>query len=407
MRFWLIVVWVLALSVRAHADDAADIEEAGREFGAGQSADRAGNWQLAIQHYLRANDLVPHPNAMFNIATDYERLGKLREAAVWYQRYIDNARSAPDRDRIVRLLRELATRPATVTIRSNPTSRISIDGKYLHESPFTGKLPGGRHRVMFEHDGQREYRDLSLEFGEPAVLDVTLLGETGTVRVDGSPYGAAVTIDDEPAGPLPASKDVVPGPHFVRVTQQGYAPFEATIEVRPHQIMPVRAQLTRALGTIDGTGGRTVHAGYLLGAGGGADLKGEGALLLVDLGIQALHYDAAVRIGKTAGVTALDFVARWAIGDSRVAPYVGLGYGVVSSPDSSTSSSGSGTGGWVVIGGLRLAMAKNEHTVLSLIVESGIRYYPGLSVTGDPTRGVDGRSGLIVPLMGSVQVVYK
>jgi len=85
---WSIVLAMLAilamLASPASADDAADQAEAGREFAAGQAADRRKDWPTAIQHYVRANDLLPHPNAMFNIASDYEKLGNLRQAAVWY-----------------------------------------------------------------------------------------------------------------------------------------------------------------------------------------------------------------------------------------------------------------------------------------------------------------------------------
>jgi len=89
----LVLAWLVlwALVARAGADnDALDTrEEARREFTLGQEADKRKDWAKAIEHYLRANDLVSHPFTMFNIATDYERLGRLREAATWYERYIE------------------------------------------------------------------------------------------------------------------------------------------------------------------------------------------------------------------------------------------------------------------------------------------------------------------------------
>ncbi len=402
----LVIATVVASIVAiapARADEAADREEAGRAFAAGQAADRQKDWPLAIQHYVRANDLLPHPNAMFNIATDYERLGKPREAAVWYRRYLDAAPDAADHEKVVKTLRDLTTKPSAVTIRTNPPgARILVDGEFLGTSPFTGKIKGGSHRLTFEYEGRREQKQLTIEFGEPAVLDQTLSGESGRLRVIGAPMGAIVTVDDQPAGSLPAELDLPPGPHTVHVEQTGYAPYDTTAQIFPQRDTIVRAMLSHSLGAIDGPT-KTIRAGYLFGFGGGADLKGEGAIVLLDLGIAALSYDAAVRIGKTAGLTAIDFVARWSIGKARLAPYVGAGYSVVvdkTQPDASSSSSTSS--GYTLIGGIKFEITRNEHTALALIVESGLRYYPSLA----STTGTD-RSALVVPIMTSLQVVYK
>lgn len=395
---WLLVL--IAMLRVAYADDDADRAEAGREFAAGQAADRRKDWPSAIQHYVRANDLLPHPNAMFNIATDYEKLGNFRQAVVWYQRYIEKAPDAQDRDRVIKLVRDLAIRPATLTVRTIPPgAKISVDGEPRGVSPYSGKINGGRHRVTLEHEGRTEDKDISVEFGEPAVLDVTLRGEAGTLRVVGPP-GAILTVDDMPSGALPASVELSPGPHTIKVTSYGYAPFETTATIAPNRETVVNAQMTRALGTLDNT--TKIKAGYLLAAGGGADLKGSGVVGLFDLGVQALRYDAAVRIGKAGGQTVLDFVARWAIGNARFAPYIGAGYSVtVAKSDDTTSSSGTSTGGYALIGGLRYVLSQGEKTMFAAVAESGLRYYPGASsTTGDATT-------LIIPLLVTLQVVYK
>ncbi len=400
MRWVWLLLFVVALWSRpAFADEAADLAEAGREFAAGQAADRKKDWPTAIQHYVRANDLAPHPNAMFNIGSDYDKLGNLRQAAVWYQRYVEAAPDAPDHDKVVKLIRELAVRPATLTVRTIPPgAKITVDGEPRGTTPYTGKINGGRHRITFEHEGRKEDREISVEFGEPAVLDLTLKGEAGTLRVVGPP-GAVLVVDDLPAGSLPASIDLPPGRHTLKVTSYGYAPFEATVDITPNRESVINAQMSRALGT-DGT--KTIKAGYLFGAGGGADVKGSGAVGLIELGVQALRYDAAVRIGKAGGRTSLDFVVRWAIGNAKLAPYIGAGYSViVAKQDETSSSTGESQGGYALIGGLRYVLAHNERSVFAAVAESGLRYYPGAAGTSDDT------STLIVPLMFTLQVVYK
>ncbi len=396
--------WLVAGTARA--DEAADREEARREFTAGQAADRKKDWQLAIEHYLRANDLVPHPNAMFNIATDYERLGKLREAAVWYQRYVDAARDSPDRDKVVRTLRDLATKPGTLTVRSIPSgARVLVDGSDVGVTPYSGQLKGGGHRVTLEADGQRSDRDIKIEYGEPAILDVTLQGSAGTLRVTGTPVGALVTVDNLPAGAVPLTLSLPPGVHTVRVTQYGYAPYETTAAITPAQETTVTAALGRALGTLDGTRPK-IQVGYLVGVGGGLDLKGEGSLVLLELGARVAQYDASVRIGKTIGLTAIDLLIRWALAKTRIAPFVAVGYSFVSDAGSGSGSSATGGAGYALLGGLRVDLATGEKYGLSLIAESGLRYYGGLTIS-EPGEAPRESSGLIVPVMASLQIVYR
>lgn len=398
------LVIAMAIANAASADDAADREEAGRAFVAGQAADRQRDYYLAIQHYLRANDLVPHPNTMFNIATDYEKLNKLREAAVWYQRYVEAAPDAPDRDKIMRLIRDLATRSTTLTVRTIPPgARVLVDGDYVGTSPMTGKIKGGQHRITFEHDGQKENKDINVEFGEPAVLDLTLRGESGTLRVVGTPPGAVVTVDDMPAGAMPATLELEPGSHAIHVTAYGYSPFDTTATIIARQTTTVPANLRRDLGTLDG-GARTIRTGYLLGFGGGAELRGEGAMVLVDLGVRVSNYDGAIRIGKMGDLKVVDFVGRAGLGKARLQPYVGGGYAIAisSADDSGTSSSTSSSGtGYCLIGGLRFTIGKNDHTSLDFIVESGLRFHPGLSSSDSSAQTT------FVPLMSSLQVVYR
>ncbi len=410
MRLLVFVLLVLMLPVRAFADEAEDRAEAGREFNAGQAADRQKDWAAAIGHYIRANDLVPHPNTMFNIATDYERLGKLRLAAVWYQRYIAGAEDAPDRERVSRLLRDIQQRPSTITVTTTPPgARMSIDGVFAGPTPYTGKVKGGPHRLTFEYDGGRETRDVAAEYGEPLVVDHQLRGETGVLRVVGAPPGAVITVDDGPGGTTDpsgiATLDVPPGSHVIKVTAYGYTPYETTTDIRPRQTTMVRATRNRALG-FDSPTNRTIRAGYLLGFGAGADIKGD-VVALLDLGVQAVRYDIAVRIGKAAGLTAVDIVVRGALGKGRLAPYIGGGYAfLINNDDSGSGSSAtSSLGGYVAVAGLRYEVSRSEHMLLAGILESGFRYYSGLSQAS--ADGVEGRSGFVVPLMASLQVVYK
>ncbi len=404
----------------ARADDR---EDARKAFAAGQAADRRRAWQEAIEHYMIANDLVPHPFAMFNIATDYERLGKLREAANWYERYLDTSSTTEaDREKVHRILIELRNRPAQVIVGSNPDgARVVINGIPSGSTPYTGQLKGGMYRIAVEKGRARDWKEVTIEFGEPAVVQFHLPGAgpstapqphgrpprvdvprpaagtpSGSVRVTGEPIGAMVTIDGMGAGTMPLEVPLAPGTYTVAVTAFGYAPYQTTAVVVPNEETVIEARPTRALGHL--APGRVIPVGYLLGGGGGADAQGSGALYLVEAGVRVVQYDASVRVGRIAELTAVDLLLRFTLGKSRFAPYIGGGYSYI--------TNGYGV---VLLGGLRWDISRGDKIGASLMLESGYRYY-----TGTPTVSDDGASALtnnvsgsLVPLMGSLLIVYR
>jgi hypothetical protein len=385
-------------SATAHADDR---EEARREFAAGQASDKLKDWDGAIEHYLRAYELVPHHFALYNIATDYERLGKIREAATWYIRYVDTAPDSADRDKVQRLLAELKLRPAKLTVRSTPVgAKVTIDGNPHGVTPFTGSLRGGGHRVVVENAGSREERDVTIEYGEPLDVLLTLRpapvvrapGELiGVLDIHGTPAGARVTIDDVPSGVVPVRLDVAPGTHTVRISQYGYTPYDTTVEVYANQDTAVEAKLVQGgLGSYAGT--PKIQVSYILGGAVGADLRGTGEMILGELGVRVANYDASARVGRAASSTAVDLVIRWAITKTRLAPFVGIGYTFLNSG-----------GGYELVGGLRLDVLQGDKVGITLLAESGFRYHAIASTGTTP----DTEGGLLVPFLASVQLLYR
>lgn len=71
-------------------------KEAGQHFQRGQAAQAAKRYRDAIAEYAQAYALVPHPNALYNIAVCYERLGESARAADYYARYLEADPDAAD-----------------------------------------------------------------------------------------------------------------------------------------------------------------------------------------------------------------------------------------------------------------------------------------------------------------------
>ncbi len=402
---WLLLIAAIGLGGGpARADEReGDREEARREFAAGQAADRRRDWQTAIEHYLRAHDLVPHPFAVYNIAINYERLGKLREAAIWYERYLASSTDTIERERIGRTLLDLRARPAPLEVRSAPErARVYVDAIPVGMTPYRGTIKSGFHRVGVELDGRRAHRDVTVEYGEPVSLELVLRPATGLIRVKGEPYGAAIQVDGRAAGRLPVRIKLEAGPHRVRVTSPGHVPFETAVTVEPDREALVDAQLSPIAGAGDGTGTvagtgtgtRVIRGGYLIGFAGGADALGSGGLGLLELGVRFGPLDGGARVGRAAGITIADLLARWTLTAGRIAPFAGASLSFVEDG-----------GGYGLSGGLRWDVVRAERTGVSVLLESGLRYYR--STVSEPGEAPVTTRGFIVPLMASVLVLYK
>lgn len=420
----LSIALLVALCGAAMADEREDRETARREFTAGQAADRRKEYQEAIEHYMRANDLVPHPFAMFNIAVDYERLGKLREAATWYEQFLDSSTTKDaDRDKVNRTLIDLRNKPARIEVLTNPDgARVIINGIPAGTTPYRGELKGGLYTIAIQKGDERDSKEITIEYGEPVKVEFTLRnagpttqrasttqtqppvdirrpppprGAQGMVFVRGEPAGALVAIDGVPIGTLPTAIPLEVGQHTIRVTADGYSAFEQNIEMRQGMKLPVDVRLSRALGSLTANPeAMTVRVGYLVGGGGGADAKGNGGIYIGEFGLRASKYDLVGRIGRTQDITIFDIAARWTLTRTWLAPYVGGGYSFVSEGY-----------GYTLFGGLRVDFVDTDRTGLSLMAEAGYRFFRGVPSTA--TSGTEPIEGSIVPIMASLLVRYR
>ena len=384
---------LLALALLCGLARADERDDAKREFKAGQAADKSHDFRAAIEHYLRAFELVPHPFALFNIAADYEQLGDLRQAVHFYEKYIAAAEDPADRDRVKKLLADLKARPGGLVVHSIPEgARVFLDGNPAGTTPFSANAKGGRHTVAVEMDGQRLEKQISIDFGEPVTETFRMQGGGGAIQVNGAPYGAEVAVDNVPSGTIPVRVPEPPGEHVVRVTMDGFAPFETTAMVQSNAVTEVKAVLTRGSETTTGTPRLLVY--YLVGATGGANVgSGGGGYGGVEVGLRALQYDIIATLGKSHGGSNLDVVFRYFFLKGVVAPFIGGGYSYVD-----------GGGGYEFCGGLRWDMVRREHVGLSALVYYAVRTYAATDMTSS-TAAKD--AGVFMPIAGSIEVEWR
>jgi len=69
-------------------------DDARRHFVAGLEAAKEGQYEVALQHFLAAQDAYPHPSTLFNIARSYYDLGDLENSLTYFRLFQD---AAPDK----------------------------------------------------------------------------------------------------------------------------------------------------------------------------------------------------------------------------------------------------------------------------------------------------------------------
>jgi len=377
---WVTVLVTIALAMshvsQARADDKQ--EQARHEFSLGEDDDRAGKFEAAIGHYMRANDVLPHPFNLYNIAVDYERLGNLRQAGEWYERYLAAAPTSPDHDRVARTVADLKSHDSPLSVRTIPDgATVTIDGNAAGTTPLATKLPGGTHHVAVDLDGQHAEKAVELAYGEPGDVAFTLSGTPGQLYVFGTPAGAYVAVDNITVGALPATVPLPAGPHTVRVTASGYSPFETGTVVEPNATASVEVRLQRDLGAVDAQTTPKLPVGYSLGAVGGADVKKGDPLVLGIAGFRVAQYEGELRLGHDGGGTELGLLFHWYVLPTVITPYLSFGY------------SWGGIGfGYILNGGLRWDVGRGEHTGFAVLADIGLHTFSDTDSSGSTVTGI-------------------
>lgn len=213
MRFpWraLAIAVAIGLSVSAPAragDVSPEAQESARKtYQAGAQAYAEGRYKDAIDLFLEAASEAPNPAFSYNIGLAYEQLGDADNALRWYRDYLRELPNAPDRGDIEPRIRDAERRlrdrgVQQVTVISTPEgATLTLDGKAVGVTPWTGELTPGRHKALLE---LRNFTDTEGAFELPSdhAVDVRLS------MVKAAPE------ETSPAPPAPAPRAVPEPPH--------------------------------------------------------------------------------------------------------------------------------------------------------------------------------------------------
>ncbi len=357
----LVICVVASLVTTAHAqpDNRAKAKAA---FARAVEAEERKDWRTAVDEYLTAYELAPHHDVLFNVASVYERLGELRQAATFYGRYLKEASDPPDRAKVERTIENLRSKPSTVTIESAPAgAMIVVDGERKGRAPIELKLPGGQHQIVAEHAGTTSTRMINVEYAEPAAITLAV-GGSGTLVVSSNEAGASVRIDGAPVGVTPYTGPVPPGRHIVIVEKPGFTTVERVVDVPPDGTAQITAGMVRPLGYIEPTT-PAKNIGILLGGDAGAAIV-DGAPIGFDLtfGWRSTGRRADIYTGLAFGSGGVGYAAglRLYIMTGRVRPYLGAGASLVTGATNARA-----------VGGILVADLGSGRTAWDIHLEAG------------------------------------
>jgi tetratricopeptide (TPR) repeat protein len=174
MRWVVGLVVLLGLVGRAHAEDV--YETAAKLVAAGNDAWDAGEYQMALDDYSKAHDLVSAPKLYYNIGLALEQLGRTIEAAAAYESFLAEATDARDalRADAKSKLGALDHGLGHLVVRVHPQNAVArVDGREM--GPAIVRVPPGTHTVTVMADGyQPDARKVTVMGGETRELEVTL-----------------------------------------------------------------------------------------------------------------------------------------------------------------------------------------------------------------------------------------
>lgn len=228
-----------------------------------KTAFRDERFEEAIEFLAEAYRAYPHVTLLYSLGSAhrrvYERDGDTEHRRLSIRRYQQYLSAAPDADSaglaqnyLTSLLadRDLGDMELEAVTRILVSTAIEhasmqIDGGGLLPAPGVINIEPGHHELLVRADGYRDFvRSFDVPEGTTFQVQAELLDKLGSLGVQG-PNGALVRLDGRVIGELPLGHtvEVVPGPHVVTVTKNGYRPYTKDIELERDGSSSVRASL--------------------------------------------------------------------------------------------------------------------------------------------------------------------
>ena len=142
---------------------------------------------------------------------------------------------------------------ATVIINSDPVgAHVQMNGKEIGDTPvLLPDLALGSYSASVQMQGYTR-RDISwkVQNGRPILINVPLMNNIGTLALESTPEAAEIEIDGQTYGLTPFNDFLEQGQHKIRLTKNGYKPYEKIVTVNRDETTEVNAQMEMLPGSL-------------------------------------------------------------------------------------------------------------------------------------------------------------
>lgn len=148
---------------------------------------------------------------------------------------------------------DLVPEMSTVVIDSDPSgAHVQMNGKECGDTPLVlSDLPLGSYSAIVQMEGFTR-RDISwkVQNGRPILIRVSMMNNIGELSLVSKPDGADVEIDGKTYGTTPFKESLEQGQHKIRLTRNGYKPYEKIVTVKRNELTPVNVTMEMLPGSL-------------------------------------------------------------------------------------------------------------------------------------------------------------
>lgn len=126
----------------------------------------------------------------------------------------------------------------SVKEKSGKPIRVLVDGVDMGDAPWTGEVDAGPHEVGGRGPGTVAAPEkVTVGRGEKREVEISAAASIATLKIGTSDGKGLIYLDAKVVGEGTFTSDVASGTHTVRITREGYDPFEEQIELKDKETL--------------------------------------------------------------------------------------------------------------------------------------------------------------------------
>ncbi|MFH2007584.1 MAG: PEGA domain-containing protein [bacterium] len=221
-------------------------------FRQGVKAFKAGQYPIALQHFVASYKLKPKPLVIFNIAMCHRALFRYKLSIAAFRAYVKTMGGRvrkQKRELIALLIPQMESMLGRLRFHVDPLGAdIKVDGELAGSAPLTSvvTVDPGKHVIEVAREGHKtHHQNLNVAYGQRVHLNIKLVKilQPGFVVISVPIVGALLSVDGGKPRPAPFSARLTEGPHKVRVTAPGHKPRTITMHVLAGRLVKERVEL--------------------------------------------------------------------------------------------------------------------------------------------------------------------